>query len=109
MTGITVVVCGDVSEDVITLINRRYEIETIGYGGVKSSAVLNWALRKHLNVVTYPCDYHKHGDKAIFVQHYKLLRDLEPDLIVIKASCGMLGTYVESISKDMNFKALMVK
>ena len=107
--GITVVVCGDVSEDVISLINRRYEIETIGYGGVKSSAVLNWALKKHLSVVTYPCDYHKHGDKAAFVQHYKLLRDLDPDLIVIKQDAGMLAKYVESVSKDMKLKALVVK
>jgi len=107
--GITVIVCGNVSEEVFRLINIRYKIEKLGHGGVKSAAVLNWALGKRIDVVTYPCDYHKHKDKAAFVQYYKLLKELKPDLIIIKQDQGMLCKYVESIAKDMSFKALVVK
>jgi len=107
--GITIAVYGNISEDVVRLINHRYKIEKVVYGGITSSDVINWALKNHVSLITYPCDHHKHKDKAVFVQHFKILRDASPDLILIKVGSGLVGDYLESIAKDMNLKVLVVK
>lgn len=101
-----VMTCGNIPADILEFIDKTHKIDTVMCCGL-CSRPYSWATEKHKKLEMIPLDHHKHGDKAVFVQAFKLLQR-RPDLILAYDSTQLLSVYVDKIASEQGLAVMVV-